>query len=416
MQKKKVLAWCDSPAVSTGFGVVSKNIFKKLYATGRYEIDIVGINHFGYYDQKEHPYRIFPASLNQEGDLLGRSVFKEKVKFGNYDIIFMFQDHFHVAPLLHDIRQGLKEGVKVVTYFPIDSYFRKEWGPVIFDADEAVVYNNWSYLDVLSIFPTAKQKLRVIEHGIDPKVYFPIEDKEEILQFKKEYFKVAEDTFLITNVNMNQPRKDLARNIIAYREIEKKIPNSRLYLHCNITERALNLYNLVEQLGLKKSVTVPKSPVPEDVLNLIYNASDVVVTTTLGEGCGLSSYEAMATKTPFVGPKNTAFSESLVDGRGFLVRCGHDFVVLANDNQTLRPLTDMHDFINQVLLVHNNKELVNQTVERAYTWIQDRTWDKVCTGWVKLFDTLGEESGESDGKDSGDSLVLEKGQSKNKDS
>jgi len=59
-QKKiKVLAYCDSPTCATGFGTVSRNIFEGLYRTGRYDIDMFGINYWG--DPHGFPYRIWPT-------------------------------------------------------------------------------------------------------------------------------------------------------------------------------------------------------------------------------------------------------------------------------------------------------------------------------------------------------------------
>jgi len=43
--KIKVLALCDYTC-STGFGQVAKNIWQNLYTTGKYELDVVGINYF----------------------------------------------------------------------------------------------------------------------------------------------------------------------------------------------------------------------------------------------------------------------------------------------------------------------------------------------------------------------------------
>jgi len=46
-KKIKVLGYCDSPTCATGFATVSRNIFEGLYRTGRFDIDILGINYWG---------------------------------------------------------------------------------------------------------------------------------------------------------------------------------------------------------------------------------------------------------------------------------------------------------------------------------------------------------------------------------
>ena len=42
----RVLYWGDSPTVSTGFGVVSKNLLSRFVKNG-YEVIVLGINHMG---------------------------------------------------------------------------------------------------------------------------------------------------------------------------------------------------------------------------------------------------------------------------------------------------------------------------------------------------------------------------------
>ena len=68
MEKKiKLLFFGDTPSGNTGFSTVSKNILKRLYATGKYDITVVGINYFG--DPHDLPYKIYPAAYNQQGDI-----------------------------------------------------------------------------------------------------------------------------------------------------------------------------------------------------------------------------------------------------------------------------------------------------------------------------------------------------------
>ena len=69
-KKIKVFAYCDSPTCATGFATVSRNIFEGLYRTGRYDIDVFGINYWG--DPHNFPYRVWPAGTNKDKDPYGR--------------------------------------------------------------------------------------------------------------------------------------------------------------------------------------------------------------------------------------------------------------------------------------------------------------------------------------------------------
>ena len=70
MRKIKILVYADSPTCATGFGSVTRNICEALYKSGRYDIDILGINYWG--DPHVFPYRIWPTGTNGERDPYGR--------------------------------------------------------------------------------------------------------------------------------------------------------------------------------------------------------------------------------------------------------------------------------------------------------------------------------------------------------
>ncbi len=107
--------------------------------------------------------------------------------------------------------------------------------------------------------------------------------------------------------------------------------NVLMYLHMAHDDAGGNLLVMADHFGLKlqedfilphpKMFNVNRG-VPVDMLNFIYNASDCLLTTTLGEGWGLSITEAMATKLPIVAPDNTSLTEMLADNRGFLAHSG----------------------------------------------------------------------------------------------
>src|SRR6267142_1013588 len=107
-KKIKILALCDSPTTATGFAQVSRNILHGLMETGKYQIDVIGINYWGdYYDRVEHPYNIYPAMPQGYEDMYGRgrmlnSINGNEAKFGlkqPWDIIFTIQDPFVIEGL-----------------------------------------------------------------------------------------------------------------------------------------------------------------------------------------------------------------------------------------------------------------------------------------------------------------------------
>jgi hypothetical protein len=129
-QKKiKVLAYCDSPTAATGFGTVSRNIFEALHRTGRYDIDILGINFWG--DPHNFPYRIWPTGTNQQKDPYGRQKVVNMIPQMDFDVLFFLQDTFildFLPTLIPHLKSKRAKPFKSIVYYPIDSILKPQWG------------------------------------------------------------------------------------------------------------------------------------------------------------------------------------------------------------------------------------------------------------------------------------------------
>ena len=127
------------------------------------------------------------------------------------------------------------------------------------------------------------------------------------------------------------------------------------------------------------------------MLNRIYNASDVVVSSAIGEGWGLAQTEAMATKTPVISPDNTACTEIIGEDRGLLVKSGHDlehFTVLPHDNEVIRPIISVQDMADKLSLLYEDEVLRMELAENAYNWVTNNlVWGKhIVPKWAALIE------------------------------
>jgi glycosyltransferase involved in cell wall biosynthesis len=135
----------------------------------------------------------------------------------------------------------------------------------------------------------------------------------------------------------------------------------------------------------------PNQGYPRDVLNKLYNCSDVVVSTTLGEGFGLAWMEAMAAKAPIVMPANTMLPEFVTEETGYLVDSGSNpslWTVIQFDNEVERPLTDVEDLTSTLVEIYNNREEAKRRADNAYKWVTTKMdWQRhIANHWVKIFD------------------------------
>ena len=123
--KLKVLALGDY-GCSTGFATVMSNIMRELDKTGRFEIDVVGINYTGDpYDQKKFPGKVWPAmniATAFSGDVYGRQRYLDFLGSGNYDIAFILQDTFIVKDMMDAIletQKNILKKFKTILYSPV---------------------------------------------------------------------------------------------------------------------------------------------------------------------------------------------------------------------------------------------------------------------------------------------------------
>jgi glycosyltransferase involved in cell wall biosynthesis len=393
MEKIKVLVYADFIA-STGFGGVASNIVSSLYDTGKYEFTIFAINYHGVACPEQHKYKLYPASLGSN-DPYGRSVFPQFAENIDFDILFVLQDSFIVSFLPGLIKRlsALKsKPFKVITYFPVDSTLKESWVDNIKDSDSVVAFTEFG--------KKAYQKydsksVTVIPHGINIADFHPVK-KGAVKNFRAQYFGNKADKFIFTIVARNQIRKDIPRAMMAFKEFNKKHKDSILYLHMASKDQGWDIKEVMVSLGLTDDQVIfphnfnVNSGFPINVLNLIYNASDVVMLSCVGEGWGLSATEAMACKTPVIMPNNTVIPEIVTEDRGYLVDSGSNinlFTVLSNDSDVVRPLVDINSLVDTMEHVYLNYEEAKGKAETAYKWIvNDLQWSgKIKDMWEKEF-------------------------------
>jgi len=398
MNKKiKVLCYMDSPSCATGFGTVARNITEGLYRTGRYDIDILGINYWG--DPHNFPYRIWPVGTNSERDPYGRKKVCNMIPQMEYDLLFFLQDTF-ILDFLPELIQYLKSKgrqFKSICYYPIDGVPKEAWIRNISYCDTIVTYSLFGREESYKAYPELKEGVLTIPHGVNTTDYSILSDKD-VKDFRKRYFGINANKFIFTNLNRNQQRKDIPRTIQAFKEFKKVVPESMLYLHMAMNDQGWNLPEVCRAFDLATTSDVvfpenfgPNQGYPRPIVNMLYNCSDCVISTTLGEGWGLSWSEAMATKTPVIMPRNTALAEAISDEYGYLVNSGTNpslFTVLPHDNEVIRPLVDVEDMVKTMLHVYNNYDEAKKKAEKAYVYAKMKLdWQgPIAKEWIKVFD------------------------------
>lgn len=403
--------WYSDFLRSTGFGNVAEEIISRLDKTGKYDFTVLGINYLGepynmkggkYYHLKDIP--VYPAFTPGNPDMFGRQKFDKLLNELDFDILFILQDAFNIIPLKDGILdKKAKKKFKYAFYFPIDGDIEEPWvSEAIAIADRPVSYTQFG-VDKVREF---KENLMmdIIPHGADTDTFKPV--KPELRkQFREEYFLAGDDEFVVVNVNRNQPRKDLVRSIMAFLEFNKQVPNSRYYLHCNVMDSSghdlrkfIQKYvpeNMQDKIMFPSPSELQKSGgLDKNVINLIYASADLHISTTLGEGWGLSTTEAMAAECPVIIPNNSSAPEivGVNEERGYLVQSGetfNDYFAQKFDNNQLRPITNLQDLVKKMKHVYDNRDEAQAKAKAGREWlVKEMNWDKIVEKWDKLFTEL----------------------------
>ncbi len=162
-----------------------------------------------------------------------------------------------------------------------------------------------------------------VPHGVDCSLYAP-RDKAEA----KREMGLSPDAFLVGVVAANKgypSRKGFAQMIEAFAAFQKVHPEAILYLHTEIQGhiQGVNLPAICEANNVPEEAIIQCDQYryylglpPEHMVNA-YNAMDVLLNTSYGEGFGIPILEAQACGTPVVVTDWTAMRE--VGGVGWRV-------------------------------------------------------------------------------------------------
>jgi glycosyltransferase involved in cell wall biosynthesis len=325
----KLLIYADTPTCTTGFGIVCKNIVLQLLEQmPDIEIEVLGINETGEHSElRRHPRLIINPAFDGK-EVHGRMKLVKILAEDRFDNVLIIHDIITITQSLDAKGGSIASAIELIKpftkaryyfYFPVDSHFQEgvdySWMQKIKAFDTLIPYTYF-----------AKNQLKVagiktaepMYHGVDTNIFYP-KPRAERKRLKKELFKdIKAGAKVISIIARNQWRKDIPASIAIFAEYKKINPNAFLYIHSRLYDVGGNLkqYLDLHKLEFEKDYTYandfnPAKGFDDEVLNNIYNASDLILSSARGEGFGLPYLEAMATKTLVLANKASVESELL---------------------------------------------------------------------------------------------------------
>ena len=303
-RKPSLMILSDSPHLSTGFATVAKNIASRLKE--QWDISFYAVGYAGDYTPLQREYKLFTT-----GDgLYGGDRAAELIQVLKPDCVLIINDPWIAGRYTVKIR-AKNTSVPIIVYTPVDAHnLNREYVQLLNLTTHVVAYTQFG-IDRLResglTVPTS-----IIPHGVDTSVFYPLDMKDA-----RDEFQFPQDTFIVLNVNANNPRKNLDYFFFIFSEWIKKYKrdDALVYYHGQLKGDALDVTQYCEYLGIddKLMISDPRLNgaigLPTDVMRTVYNCADVYMTTCANEGWGLTVHEALATATPVIAPDYSAIGE-----------------------------------------------------------------------------------------------------------
>jgi glycosyltransferase involved in cell wall biosynthesis len=380
------LLWIsDSPDTPSGFGNVTRFVCEGLARRGH------RVNILGWQTMETHDWngcRVYPNGSQSLGSgalfpLLLRLRPQLVVALGDVWWLPFFR-----AP--HVRRQMEMIDAPWVLYFPIDGdtegeHLPPSWTEMLREVDVPVAMSGYGR----SIVERAGLQCHYIPHGVDLNVFSPPADRDAAKERVG-----ASGKFLILSDSRNQPRKLLPRLLEIVAKLVRRCPDTLLHLHTDPDDefaRSLTYsYDVradVRHLGLESTVRFSPGLVMKrggglslSELAAYYQAADVHLLASTGEGFGLPTLQASASgAVPFA--SNYSASKELVEGHGEAIDVAE---WTENEFGIRRGLIDVDDAVRKLARYYENRELLRKRSLLSRRFAESYGWEEIVDQWDKL--------------------------------
>jgi glycosyltransferase involved in cell wall biosynthesis len=272
-----------------------------------WDVTVLGINYRG--DPHRFAYPIWAAPVEGDGFGVLRTVFMcDTVK---PDLILIQQDPWNF-PAYRDVLKGSEWGtLPVVGFVAVDGLNCR--GTCLNDLAHAVFYTEFGRKAAILGGYTGTSS--VVPLGVDLDIYSP---GDRVAARRRRGLPSALDTaYIVGNINRNQLRKRLdltIRYFAAWWHAAGSPDDAYLWFHVAPTgENAFDLSQLAKYYGIYDQLIVAHPRLwygeTEATMADSYRSFNVQVTTTQGEGDGLTTKEGMACGIPQIVPAWAALGE-----------------------------------------------------------------------------------------------------------
>jgi glycosyltransferase involved in cell wall biosynthesis len=354
--------WLGDGGCHTGFARVTHAIGDRLVDLG-HDVHCLATNYQGdHFDTKVKLYR--PTKLLQN-DYYGKSRILEMLGNVEPDVVVMLNDPALLTNLLfdngYDPEKYLLKYRPLISYMPIDGHNAPEGWKVLNTVTKPVAMTEFGRQTFMG------GEGEMVYHGVDTDVFYPASKQRPIhtstgltVTSKKEAkaaFSYPEDSFLVLRVDRNSGRKDYPASWKALAPVMRRHTDIITHFHCQ---------GMGDTMGVDMRAMFSRDPetqkrffLPdllntfigwdEKDLNCLYNAADLFISNSRGEGFGLTIAEALSVGVPVIAQNVSAIPEVVGPG-GQLIDPQREITVPSGQDQWLSDVGAFSEAIEHAYL------------------------------------------------------------------
>lgn len=327
----KRLTWISQVSKGNSYSCVSKEYLKWFHEIENWIVNIIDIS-------KDTPVDDFNRQLTEQYPDL---------------VIVLHNDSNQMSIIPHLLNWRGNRTCKFAAFTPVDFTANVSLCDLS-GYDFLITMNEFSRDVLLGLYPN--KQVHLLYHIVDIENVF---DKNTSKQNICRQYGIDPSLFLVGICNANNIRKrhDLAIHVFA--EFYKKYNNSHLIIKTTGKDSGPRVFNDWEQLTKGLPVTIIETRI-ENLLEF-YNACDIMINCTDGEGFGLTPFEAARVDTFTILPYNSSFTSFLP--RDLCVDC------LFLPGEYVRSTDDIIKRLsgNEIFLVYQGPGTIDYIIEDVKT-------------------------------------------------
>lgn len=364
MNKPRLL-WVGDACVSTGFARATHYTLAVLQKY--FDVVVLGINAPGD-PTNNYPYPIFPTWPG--GDQFGLGRIAELCRAIRPDLLVLQNDPWNIAAYHDTLEEAGLGHIPIVGTLAVDG--KNCQGGELNRLKRALFWTEFGRQEAIAggcTVPTG-----VVPLGVDREVYHPLDKSKcrSLLQINSKKIKSVDDLFIVGNVNRNQPRKRLDLTLEVFASWLGTYPNDNAYLYLHVAptgDKGYGIKRLTRYYGLESRVILREPEIGygalEAEVNITYNMFDAMMSTTQGEGFGLTTLEAMAAKIPNAVPNWSALGDWPRDGVA-LIDCPTHAATFGGEIDVIGGIADVGQFTEVLQNLYSNDLYRTTLAERGY--------------------------------------------------